>query len=319
MKVYQRGLFGAIRVFRPVGPDEPRPGRRSPKETEDKDEQDRTRRKPWTEESRTTETPRAPSRTRRAGRSAPTEPAEERSVRSRIPRGLAPARRGGPGRPGGAGLRLAAAAHPAGDREGPGGRAEGGVAGGPRELKADYARDGRGLQLVEVAGGHQITTRPEYNDWVRELLDPRAPDAAVHPGPGDAGRHRLQAAGDPARDHRAARGEVGRRHQDAAREAADHASWAARRWWAARCCTARPRSSCSTSASRTWASCPKIEEFAEVLGEEVDVAGLKRAIEAPRPVEVPLSEGKVRAVHGPSGRDARRASRFDDPNSLSNT
>src|SRR5580765_5790869 len=37
------------------------------------------------------------------------------------------------------------------------------------ELRADYARDGRGLQLVEVAGGYQITTRPEYNDWVREL------------------------------------------------------------------------------------------------------------------------------------------------------
>ena len=35
---------------------------------------------------------------------------------------------------------------------------------------------------------------------------------------------------------------------------------------------------------------PKIEEFAEVLGEEVDVAGLKRAIEAPRPVEIPLAE-----------------------------
>ena len=43
------------------------------------------------------------------------------------------------------------------------------------EIRADYARDGRGLQLVEVAGGHQITTRPEYNDWVRELLDPRTP------------------------------------------------------------------------------------------------------------------------------------------------
>ena len=44
-----------------------------------------------------------------------------------------------------------------------------------QEMKEDYARDGRGLQLVEVAGGYQITTRPEYNDWVRELLDPRAP------------------------------------------------------------------------------------------------------------------------------------------------
>jgi segregation and condensation protein B len=35
---------------------------------------------------------------------------------------------------------------------------------------------------------------------------------------------------------------------------------------------------------------PRIEEFAEVLGEEVDIPGLKRAIEAPRPAEVPLSE-----------------------------
>jgi segregation and condensation protein B len=43
------------------------------------------------------------------------------------------------------------------------------------EIRADYARDGRGLQVVDVAGGFQITTRPEYNDWVRELLDPKAP------------------------------------------------------------------------------------------------------------------------------------------------
>jgi len=43
------------------------------------------------------------------------------------------------------------------------------------ELREDYARDERGLQLIEVAGGWQITTRPEYNDWVRELLDPKTP------------------------------------------------------------------------------------------------------------------------------------------------
>jgi segregation and condensation protein B len=35
---------------------------------------------------------------------------------------------------------------------------------------------------------------------------------------------------------------------------------------------------------------PKIEEFAEVLGEEVDVAGLKRAIESPLPVPAGLSD-----------------------------
>src|SRR4030095_5379939 len=36
-------------------------------------------------------------------------------------------------------------------------------------LKADY--DNRpGLQMVEVAGGYQIVTRPELNDWVRRLF-----------------------------------------------------------------------------------------------------------------------------------------------------
>ena len=43
---------------------------------------------------------------------------------------------------------------------------------------------------------------------------------------------------------------------------------------------------------RDLAELPKIEEFAEVLGEEVDVVGLKRAIEAPRPVEIPLAEAE---------------------------
>ena len=43
------------------------------------------------------------------------------------------------------------------------------------DLKADYARAGRGLQIVEIAAGYQITTRPEMNDYVRELLDPKAP------------------------------------------------------------------------------------------------------------------------------------------------
>jgi segregation and condensation protein B len=62
------------------------------------------------------------------------------------------------------------------------------------------------------------------------------------------------------------------------------------------------------------AELPKIEEFAEVLGEEVDVVGLKRAIEAPRPIEVPLSEGD--AVQGelemqPEG--AAEGDAADDP------
>jgi len=36
-------------------------------------------------------------------------------------------------------------------------------------LKADY-ENRPGLQMVEVAGGYQIVTRPELNDWVRRLF-----------------------------------------------------------------------------------------------------------------------------------------------------
>src|SRR6266704_1640541 len=39
-------------------------------------------------------------------------------------------------------------------------------------LKRDYERPG-GLQLVEVAGGYQIVTRQELNDWVRRLFHER--------------------------------------------------------------------------------------------------------------------------------------------------
>jgi segregation and condensation protein B len=39
-------------------------------------------------------------------------------------------------------------------------------------LRADYDRPG-GLQLVEVAGGFQIVTRPELHEWVRKLFHER--------------------------------------------------------------------------------------------------------------------------------------------------
>ena len=39
-------------------------------------------------------------------------------------------------------------------------------------LKADYDHPG-GLQLVEVAGGYQIVTRPELHEWVRRLFHER--------------------------------------------------------------------------------------------------------------------------------------------------
>jgi segregation and condensation protein B len=39
-------------------------------------------------------------------------------------------------------------------------------------LKRDYDRAG-GLQLVEVAGGYQIVTRPDLHEWVRRLFQER--------------------------------------------------------------------------------------------------------------------------------------------------
>jgi segregation and condensation protein B len=40
------------------------------------------------------------------------------------------------------------------------------------ELKASYEQPG-GLQMVEVAGGYQIVTRPELHEWVRRLFHER--------------------------------------------------------------------------------------------------------------------------------------------------
>ena len=45
-----------------------------------------------------------------------------------------------------------------------------------QSLQESYEQPGRGLQLVEVAGGWQITTRPEYHERVGRLFDsPRPP------------------------------------------------------------------------------------------------------------------------------------------------
>jgi segregation and condensation protein B len=39
-------------------------------------------------------------------------------------------------------------------------------------VQKDYERPG-GLQMVEVAGGYQIVTRPEFHEWVRKLFHER--------------------------------------------------------------------------------------------------------------------------------------------------
>jgi len=38
------------------------------------------------------------------------------------------------------------------------------------ELQQEYAPPRHGLQLVKVAGGYQLTTRPDLAAWVRKLL-----------------------------------------------------------------------------------------------------------------------------------------------------
>lgn len=43
------------------------------------------------------------------------------------------------------------------------------VAAALESLKVDYNRPG-GLQMVQVAGGYQIVTRPEFYEWVRRLF-----------------------------------------------------------------------------------------------------------------------------------------------------
>src|SRR3982750_1244914 len=53
------------------------------------------------------------------------------------------------------------------------------------ELRQEYMNR-PGLQMVEVAGGYQITTRPELHEWVRRLFHERP--AQTFPGQGPAPR-----------------------------------------------------------------------------------------------------------------------------------
>jgi segregation and condensation protein B len=158
-----------------------------------------------------------------------------------------------------------------------------------QELKAEYAREGRGLQLVEVAGGYQVTTRPEYNDWVRELLDPQRPTRLSIQA--------LETLAVIAYKQPATLPEIielrGVKSGGVVKTLLEKRLI---RILGRKEVVGRPILYGTTKefllhfGLRDLGELPKIEEFAEVLGEDVDVAGLKRAIEAPRPVEVPLSE-----------------------------
>jgi segregation and condensation protein B len=160
------------------------------------------------------------------------------------------------------------------------------------ELQQDYARDERGLQLIEVASGWQITTRPEYNDWVRELLDPKTPTRLSIQA--------LETLSVIAYRQPVTLPEIielrGVRSQGVVKTLLEKRLI---RITGRKEVVGRPMLYGTTKqfllhfGLKDLEELPQIEEFAEVLGEEVDVPGLKRAIEAPRPAEVPLSEDET--------------------------
>jgi len=174
------------------------------------------------------------------------------------------------------------------------------------ELKADYARDGRGLQLVEVAGGWQITTRPEYNDWVREMLDPKSPTRLSIQA--------LETLAVIAYKQPVTLPEIielrGVKSGGVLKTLLEKRLI---RITGRKPVVGRPMLYGTTKdfllhfGLKDLTELPKIEEFAEVLGEEVDVAGLKRAIEAPRPVEIPLAEDADDVENAERAEDSERA------------
>jgi segregation and condensation protein B len=157
------------------------------------------------------------------------------------------------------------------------------------EIKDDYARDGRGLQLVEVAGGYQITTRPEYNDWVRELLDPRAPTRLSVQA--------LETLAVIAYKQPVTLPEIidlrGVKSGGVIKTLLEKRLI---RITGRKEVVGRPMLYGTTKefllhfGLKDVGELPRIEEFAAVLGDDVDVDGLRRAIDAPRPVETSLSE-----------------------------
>lgn len=156
-------------------------------------------------------------------------------------------------------------------------------------LRADFARDERGLQVVEIASGWQITTRPEYNDWVRELLDPRTPTRLSIQA--------LETLAVIAYKQPVTLPEIielrGVKSGGVVKTLLEKRLI---RITGRKEVVGRPilygttRQFLLHFGLKDLNELPKIEEFAEVLGEEVDVAGLKRAIESPLPVQVGLSD-----------------------------
>lgn len=184
-------------------------------------------------------------------------------------------------------------------------------------LRADYARDERGLQLVDVAGGLQVTTRPEYNDWVRELVDPRTPTRLSIQA--------LETLAVIAYKQPVTLPEIialrGVKSGGVVKTLLEKRLI---RITGRKEVVGRPMLYGTTKqfllhfGLKDLGELPRIEEFAEVLGEEVDVAGLKRAIESPLPADAPLSDPEGEQIplfEGPpsEGGDAEGGESSEDP------
>jgi segregation and condensation protein B len=49
------------------------------------------------------------------------------------------------------------------------------------ELNAEYQAQGRAFELVEIAGGLQMLTRPEFKEWIAELYKHRQQEKLSQP------------------------------------------------------------------------------------------------------------------------------------------
>jgi len=155
------------------------------------------------------------------------------------------------------------------------------------ELKTLYGADNRGLQFIEVAGGYQITSRPEHNEWVRELLDPKSPARLS--------TQALETLAVIAYKQPATLPEIielrGIKSGGVVKTLLERRLI---KIVGRKEVVGRPLLYGTTKefllqfGLKDLEDLPKIEDFAEILGEDVDVVGLKRALETPAPLETPL-------------------------------
>lgn len=155
------------------------------------------------------------------------------------------------------------------------------------ELKALYSTADRGLQFIEVAGGFQITSRPEHNEWVRELLDPKSPARLS--------TQALETLAVIAYKQPATLPEIielrGIKSGGVVKTLLERRLI---KIVGRKEVVGRPLLYGTTKefllqfGLKDLEDLPKIEDFAEILGEDVDVVGLKRALDTPAPIDVPF-------------------------------